>query len=818
MPTGKKYSQQNGNDEWGDEEEDGWGSGSGDEKTEAQKSAPDPSHRYPDDAPPQHADGKSSGANPPTLMMNGRQDDVFIDPSGHVETAKMNVSKKEKGVLGGSAVIHGLMEQYLGNDYSETPPAVSPKPGSSRGSRTASVGSGGNLEDLEQNLENLDVSQKKKQPPPPIRHKPPSGSSWSDPKNQQRPKTKEAAWPPRGEPRDVGAYVVESYGQTDPYSNKLIKDIQKAKREEEEKRAAEKRAEIVDENIKPVSSLRSTFAHKPNKPRPGMVRPEANVNDERSWIKHEKKNMAFDDAPDEPDWMKLIRNRRWQSTVKARFPCKTSDKTEFERRSTTPKNWKKLAQDKNALKMLSEVVGIGAEGEELFMRLASQRQKMEEEQEKLDRQAEEELMAYQVARESLGEDAAYSLQMDNPLPAARMVQIPTPMAPASVAGEEADEVASLDGGGSMKSGATLNSKGYPFTTSQLEAAYLTNQLLRLHPEEFKKLMSLERSRQATLRWQFSSDPFDSVHEHQSLPYEIAMLASQEPRVQQAMRRIVAQSDGEDYFAGWASSRASSKPRSRMARSEGYASRYESDNEGGYESSTSCQTAGAPRGRRMKKAPVPPPKSASRGRSVSPGMMGRAKNNESFLKMPSDDGSGRETQAHGLFNDEDVNANITDDVAKIDELTASLARNIDDDLAHIEASLEDRKRGFFEEALRNEGSVNAVKSGSDVNNLVNKEEIASRRKDFVEKDLQASNSSDSDPVGGAPKPRHKVRRISSDAQLNAVFGERRQASECEDGGDMGVVNGNGGRTDAPLSTEEKKAELNDLVQNITTTFG
>ena len=74
--------------------------------------------------------------------------------------------------------------------------------------------------------------------------------------------------------------------------------------------------------------------------------------------------------------------------------------------------------------------------------------------------------------------------------------------------------------------------GYPFTTSQLEAAYLTNQLLRLHPEEFRKLISLERSRQATLRWQFSSDPFDSVHEHQNLPYEMAMLASDEPRVLQ----------------------------------------------------------------------------------------------------------------------------------------------------------------------------------------------------------------------------------------------------------------------------------------------
>jgi len=800
MPTGKKYSQQNGDDGWGSpEEEGGWGSGD-----EAPKSSTDSSHRPTDDQSPQQSghpavNGGGGGGG-------GAQDEVFTDPSEHVETAKMNVSKKEKGVLGGSAVIHGLMEQYLGNDYSEPPP-VKPKPGS-RGSRAESVGSDTNLEDLENNLNNLDVSNKKKQPPPPIRHKPPSGSSWSDPRNQQRPKQKEAAWPPRGEPRDIGAYVVESYGQTDPYSNKLIKDIQKAKREEEERLAAEKRAEIVDENIKPVSSLRSTFAHKPSKPRPGMVRPEANVNDERSWITHEKKAMNFDTAPDEPDWMKLIRNRRWQSTVKARFPCKSSDKTEFERRSTTPKNWKKLAQDKNALKMLSEVVGIGAEGEELFMRLATQRQKMEEEQEKLDRQAEEELMAYQVARESLGEDAAYSLQMDNPLPAARMVQLgPTPSV---IGGGVESETASVNGeAGSEKSGATSSSK-YPFTTSQLEAAYLTNQLLRLHPEEFKKLMSLERSRQATLRWQFSSDPFDSVHEHQSLPYEIAMLASQEPRVQQAMRRIVAQSDGEDYFANWANSRASSKPRSRMARSEGYASRYDSETEGGYESSGSCPQ-GAPRGRRMKKPPVPPPKNRSRGRSISPTMMGRrAQGNDGFLKMPADDGS-RETQSHGLFNDEDV-ANLGDDVAKIDELTASLARNIDDDLARIESTLDERKRGFFEEALRNEGAVKM--SGGDVQNLVNKEEIASRRKDFVEKDRQSSRPGS---VDGAPKARHKVRRISSDAQLNAVFGERRRASECEDSDPSGA-NLDGGRTDAPLSSAEKKAELNDLVQNITTTFG
>lgn len=754
---------------------------------EAQKASANTAHRYPND---QTADNVG---NQRKSVMNGN-DEVF---DNNVEMAKRNVSKKEKGTLKGSSIITGLMEQYLSNEFGEGPPPIKPKPSRSHSLDMTTE----NPDELANNMKNLEVSGPKKQAPPPVRHKPPRGhASWSDPRNQQRPKSKEAAWPPRGEPRDQGAYIVESYGQTDPYSNKLIKDIQKAKREEEERRASDKRSEIVDENIKPVSSLRSTLEHKPAKPRPGMVRPEANVNEERSWIRHEKKPMTFDTPPDEPDWMKLIRNRRWNSTVKARFPCSARDRTEFERRSTTPKNWKRLAQDKNALKMLSEVVGIGAEGEELFMRLASQRQKMEDEQEKLDRKAEEELMAYQVARESLGEDAAYSLQMDNPLPAARMVHLgPQPIVDGMDGISEAEEYPGVP---SIDEDSANATSAYPFTTSQLEAAYLTNQLLRLHPEEFKKLMSLERSRQATLRWQFSADPFDSVHEHQTLPYEIAMLATQEPKVQQAMRKIVSQHDGENYF----SSVFNSKPRSRMARSEGYAShasRYESDGEG-YDSSTSAGYIQASRGRRPKKPPVPAPK-GGRGRSVSPGMNGPK--NQEFLKLPADDGT-RETQAHGLFNDDDLHG-ATDDVAKLDQLTSNLTRNIDVELAKIESSLDDRKRGFFEEALRTEGA-GPNKSSSDVNDLVNKDEIASRRKDFVEKDIKASSAS-SGQAGDIPKQRHKVRRISSDAQLNAVFGKRRQASESQsEEGEGYVQNG----TDDGHAHEE----LNNLAQTITNTFG
>ena len=261
---------------------------------------------------------------------------------------------KDLSKINESGFLGNLMDQYL-NDKYQTPEATISKP------RKASTDME-KLSDLEKNLKAL-RTKNKKQPPPPVRSKPlPISRTWEDPKEHQRQKNKEKAWPPKEPPRDTGAYVVESYGQTDPYSKKLIKDIQKQKREEQEIKESQKRAEIIKENTKPVSHLKSTFDSKPARPKLGMQRPEPHINEERSWIKHEKKAVEFDKPPDEPDWMKLIRNRRWKSTVKARFPCQEKDRTEFERRSTTPKNWKRLAKDKNALRMLSEIVGIGAEG------------------------------------------------------------------------------------------------------------------------------------------------------------------------------------------------------------------------------------------------------------------------------------------------------------------------------------------------------------------------------------------------------------------------------------------------------------------------
>lgn len=688
-----------------------------------------------------------------------------------------------------SDLLNSLMDSYLDKDFvnkpptlkkPSKPPSTSSRPPSTSSRKTSSGDEIPKMADLEHNLKTI-REKSKKQPPPPVRNKPPSVSkAWEDPREQQRLKVKEKQWPPKEPPKDIGAYVVESYGRTDPYTKKLIQDVQRSKREEEERKQAEKRAEIVSENTAPVKTLRNTFSNKPRKAALGALRPHTELHQERSWIRHEKKPIVYDEAPEEPDWMKLIRNRRWKSTVKARFPCQTSDRTEFERRSTTPKNWKKLAKDKNALKMLSEIVGIGAEGEELFLRLANQRQKLEEEKEEMDKLAEQELLAYQVARESIGEEAAYSLQMDNPLPAARMKPVAYPTNRTASVYDSTENISGLS---------TDALAGYPFTTSQLEAAYLTNQLLRLHPEEFRKLISLERSRQATLRWQFSSDPFDSVHEHQNLPYEMALLASDEPRVLQAMRKIVAQG-GDDYRSVFSSTAPTPQPRSR-ARSEGghYNSfYYESD---GYESSNSVSSSssvGVPRGRpkKKKKAPVPIPKQM-RGRSVSPSMMNRppltapkpraVSSSGSTLKVPSlrsihgNDGSG-EVQSHSLFDDADLQLN--DEIEDLNRLTQNLSRNIDEELQGITSTLEERKKGFFEEAIRNENVGRQRRSST--SDGINSEEISNRRREIVEKDIESST--ESDVRVDLPKTRHKVRRISSNAQLNAVFGGRRQMSEVD----------------------------------------
>ena len=234
-----------------------------------------------------------------------------------------------------SDFLNSLMDSYLDKEYVNRAPtlkkptlspktstastsAASPSPGSRKTSSSSTNNEIAKMEDLERNLK-LIREKNQKQPPPPVRNKPPSVSkSWEDPREQQRLKVKEKQWPPKEPPKDVGAYVVESYGRTDPYTKKLIKDVQRNKRQEEERKDAEKRSTIVSDNTAPVKTLRDTFTTNPQKSSLGTLRPQTELHSERSWIRHEKKPIVYEEAPEEPDWMQLIRTRRWKSTVKAR--------------------------------------------------------------------------------------------------------------------------------------------------------------------------------------------------------------------------------------------------------------------------------------------------------------------------------------------------------------------------------------------------------------------------------------------------------------------------------------------------------------------
>ena len=302
-----------------------------------------------------------------------------------------------------------------------------------------------------------------------------------------------------------------------------------------------------------------------------------------------------------------------------------------------------------------------------------------------------------------------------------------------------------------------------------------------------------------------------------------------------MRKIIAQGGNDDYRSVFSSASAMATPRTRSrARSEGGGFYYESD---GYESSNSVSSSSSvgvvPRGRsRKKKAPVPlPKKPSSRGRSVSPSMINhlpvaakprRISGSSSLTKSPSmrsvhtlNDENVIE-QSHSLFDDADLQ--LGDEIEELDNMTKKLSKvvDIDEELKGITSTLEERKKGFFEDAIRNETKARS-RRGS-VSDGIDPTEISSRRREFVEKDLKngekagagEGNNSTSDLHGDLPKTRHKVRRINSNAQLNAVFRKRRQMSEVEAvEGDQQQEQQNGGEKDGPQTKEELANVLSDI---------
>lgn len=613
-------------------------------------------------------------------------------------------------------------------------------------------------------------------------------------------------WPPPA-PKTYDAFAVEGHGRMNPYTGELIPDKQKEEQQPEE----DKRLEIDEGHTQPVNQLKKNWQGKKTVPGLGVNRPQATVQQNKSWIKHEKPPVEYEEPPKEPDWLKLVRNRRWNSTVKARFPCKNTDIVDFERRSTTPKNWKRLLLDKKAVRTIGEITGIGAEGEELLWRLAKQRGKVDEgasEVEQLPIPGQQDTLAYEHIKQNLEAavvEAAIQAGIDpNDYP------------------EDGESVVSQDSGENERKQSTSAS----ITTNTLR-----QRLLRLHPEEFKKLLALDRARDAHLRWQFSTDPYDSVHEHQLQPFEMALLSGErENRLRYLLKKLL---KAENMPAS-ATSSGRSTPVFGKSRGRSLSTSY---NVSDQESDSGSSVSSARRSRAKKKPPVPLPR---KGRSVSPSYRNQKDEEVHGFLGPDDElitselrkleemglGKGLPPEISDLLNQKSgrsderrakkerpqdaITIGLDDRMRSFlnesdNQKLAKSTNEKEQPLDSITRSLVDRKTSFLDEAQKaatrqprktEESDLDEPEGGrvSDIDT----DEISSRRRRFLDQERQAKTEGS---IPGKEKKRHKVQRIKSDAELYAVLSKRRMATDEEE-----------------TAEEEHSSEVKGLLEDITKTFG
>ena len=96
---------------------------------------------------------------------------------------------------------------------------------------------------------------------------------------------------------------------------------------------------VDEKHVQSVHSLKGQWSSRPfdkNRPAPGVNKPHIGIKQDAAWIKHFRPVIDEGDAPKEPTWLKTVRQRRWLSTVRARFPQTEEEARAFSHRSTTP--------------------------------------------------------------------------------------------------------------------------------------------------------------------------------------------------------------------------------------------------------------------------------------------------------------------------------------------------------------------------------------------------------------------------------------------------------------------------------------------------
>lgn len=109
----------------------------------------------------------------------------------------------------------------------------------------------------------------------------------------------------------------------------------------EEPEAVEEDKGVDEGHVDSVKSLKEQWQRKePSQPL-GVNKPFVPMKRDDVWITHLKPVIDEGETPKEPAWLQMVRQRRWRSTVSARFPQDEQEKAVFEHRSTTPRKFKK---------------------------------------------------------------------------------------------------------------------------------------------------------------------------------------------------------------------------------------------------------------------------------------------------------------------------------------------------------------------------------------------------------------------------------------------------------------------------------------------
>lgn len=94
-------------------------------------------------------------------------------------------------------------------------------------------------------------------------------------------------------------------------------------------------------HVDSVQSLKDQWQRKEPSKQLGVNKPFVPMKNDNIWITHFRPVIDEGEVPKEPQWLKMVRARRWKSTVSARFPQDEQEKQVFEHRSTTPRKFKK---------------------------------------------------------------------------------------------------------------------------------------------------------------------------------------------------------------------------------------------------------------------------------------------------------------------------------------------------------------------------------------------------------------------------------------------------------------------------------------------